>query len=77
MKRRSEKLVKRIPEKDRAPRGSGIMPEPEKTKKIIMEIIPAEAGAQEFIFDPPRSMVIIHADKPGLRSENKAKHLRN
>ena len=31
-----------------------------------MEIIPAEAGAQEFIFDPPRSMVIIHADKPGL-----------
>ena len=40
--------------------------EPEKTKKIIMEIIPAEAGAQEFIFDPPRSMVIIHADKPGL-----------
>ena len=43
-----------------------LCPEPEKTKKIIMEIIPAEAGAQEFIFDPPRSMVIIHADKPGL-----------
>ncbi len=40
--------------------------EPEKTQKIILEIIPAEAGAQEFIFDPPRSMVIIHADKPGL-----------
>ena len=40
--------------------------EPEKTKKIIQNIIPAEAGAQEFIFDPPRSMVIVHAEKPGL-----------
>ncbi len=40
--------------------------EKEKAEKIIKELIPAEAGAQELIFDPPRSQVIIHADKPGL-----------
>ena len=40
--------------------------EPEKAKKMIQEIIPAEAGVQEFIFDPPRSMVIVHAEKPGM-----------
>ncbi len=38
----------------------------EKAEKEIKKIIPEEAGAQEFIFDPPRSMVIIHAEKPGL-----------
>lgn len=38
----------------------------EKAEKIIKEIIPDEAGAQDFIFDPPRSQVIIHAEKPGL-----------
>src|SRR3989338_7309076 len=40
--------------------------EPDKAKKMIQEMIPAEAGANEFIFDPPRSMVIVHAEKPGL-----------
>ena len=38
----------------------------EKAKKAIKKIIPDEAGAQEFIFDAPRSQVIIHADKPGV-----------
>ena len=40
--------------------------EKEKEEKIIGELIPEEAGLKEFIFDPPRSQVIIHADKPGL-----------
>lgn len=40
--------------------------EPEKAEKIIRELIPEEAGIQECVFDPPRSMVLIHADKPGL-----------
>ncbi|MEK6969450.1 MAG: beta-CASP ribonuclease aCPSF1 [Nanoarchaeota archaeon] len=40
--------------------------EVEKAEKLLKELIPEEAGAQEFIFDPPRSQVIIHADKPGL-----------
>jgi uncharacterized protein len=40
--------------------------EVEAAKKTIKGIIPKEAGAQDFIFDPPRSQVIIHADKPGL-----------
>ncbi|MEW5896079.1 MAG: beta-CASP ribonuclease aCPSF1 [Nanoarchaeota archaeon] len=38
----------------------------EEAKKFIQQIIPEEACAQEFIFDPPRSQVIIHAEKPGL-----------
>lgn len=29
-------------------------------------MVPEEAGIEEFIFDPPRSQVIIHADKPGV-----------
>src|SRR3990167_2359314 len=37
-----------------------------KAEKIMKELIPAEAGAEEFIFDNPRSQVVIHADKPGL-----------
>ena len=40
--------------------------EKEKAEKTIKELIPEEAGVDEFIFDPPRSQVIIHADKPGL-----------
>jgi uncharacterized protein len=38
----------------------------EKAEKAIKKLIPKEAGAEQLIFDPPRSMVIIHADKPGL-----------
>ncbi len=39
---------------------------PEDAEKQIRKIIPEEAGAQELIFDPPRSQVIIHAEKPGI-----------
>ncbi len=38
----------------------------EKAEAAIKKIIPKEAGASEFIFDPPRSQVIIHAEKPGV-----------
>ncbi len=38
----------------------------EEAEKIIRQMVPEEAGLQEFIFDPPRSQIIIHADKPGL-----------
>jgi uncharacterized protein len=38
----------------------------EKAKAAIKKIIPKEAGASEFIFDSPRSQVIIHAEKPGV-----------
>ena len=38
----------------------------ENAEKKIREIIPAEAGIEEIIFDPQRSRVIIHAEKPGL-----------
>ena len=40
--------------------------EVEKAKQYIKKVIPEEAGADEFIFDAPRSEVIIHAEKPGL-----------
>ncbi len=40
--------------------------EPEQAEKEIKKILPKEAGAEEFIFDSPRSQVIIHASKPGL-----------
>ncbi|MBU1622384.1 MAG: beta-CASP ribonuclease aCPSF1, partial [Nanoarchaeota archaeon] len=40
--------------------------EMEKAEKMIKSLAPEEAGVQEFIFDPPRSQVIIHAEKPGL-----------
>jgi uncharacterized protein len=40
--------------------------EMEKAEALIKKIIPKEAGASEFIFDPPRSQVIIHAEKPGV-----------
>jgi uncharacterized protein len=38
----------------------------EKAEKEIKKIIPKEAGAQELIFDSPRSQVIVHAEKPGI-----------
>lgn len=37
-----------------------------QAEKIIRSLIPEEAGIDELIFDAPRSMVIVHADKPGL-----------
>src|SRR3989338_9565045 len=39
---------------------------PEKAEPEIKKMVDKEAGATEFIFDPPRSQVIIHAEKPGL-----------
>ncbi len=38
----------------------------EKAEKAIRKLVAKEAGVQDFIFDPPRSQVIIHAEKPGL-----------
>ncbi|MBS3112552.1 beta-CASP ribonuclease aCPSF1 [Candidatus Woesearchaeota archaeon] len=40
--------------------------DPEKSKKIIEKLISEEAGISEIIFDPQRSRVIIHTEKPGL-----------
>lgn len=38
----------------------------EKTEEYIKRVIPAEAGVSNVLFDPPRSMVIIEAEKPGV-----------
>ncbi len=38
----------------------------EKADKEIRKILPEEAGVSQVLFDAPRSMVIIEAEKPGL-----------
>jgi len=38
----------------------------EEAEKTIKTILPKEAEIKELIFDPPRSVVIIHVEKPGL-----------
>ena len=43
-----------------------IVMEAEKAEKAIKKLIPKEAGIAQIIFDSPRSMVIIEAEKPGL-----------
>lgn len=40
--------------------------EMEKAESVIKDLVPEEAGLSDVIFDAPRSMVIIHAEKPGL-----------
>ena len=40
--------------------------EREKAEKLIREMIGDDAGLAEFIFDAPRSQLIIHAEKPGM-----------
>jgi hypothetical protein len=40
--------------------------EQEKAEKTIKEILPAEAGVGNVIFDPQRSQVIIEVEKPGI-----------
>ncbi|MBI4151071.1 MBL fold metallo-hydrolase, partial [Candidatus Woesearchaeota archaeon] len=38
----------------------------EKATKEIKKILPEESGISQVLFDPPRSIVIIEAEKPGL-----------
>ena len=38
----------------------------EKAEIEIKKIIPEEAGADQILFDPQRSRVVIEAEKPGL-----------
>jgi len=40
--------------------------EQEKAEKLIKKIITSEAGIEQIIFDPQRSIVIIEVQKPGL-----------
>ncbi|MBI4021575.1 MAG: beta-CASP ribonuclease aCPSF1 [Candidatus Aenigmarchaeota archaeon] len=40
--------------------------DPEKTKEIVQQLVPAEAGIQAIYFEPELGKVIIECDKPGL-----------
>ena len=44
----------------------GVCMEQEKAEKLIKKIITDEAGIEQIIFDPQRSIVIIEVQKPGL-----------
>ncbi len=48
----------------------------EKAEKQIRSMVSKDAGVQEIIFDPPRSRVVIHADKPGLVIGKQGEYLR-
>ena len=48
----------------------------EKAEAMIMKLIPEEAGADQVIFDPQRSIVIIEAEKPGLAIGKQGANLR-
>jgi uncharacterized protein len=48
----------------------------EKTEKLINKLIPKEAGVDQIIFDPQRSIVIIEAEKPGLAIGKQGEHLK-
>ncbi|HLD00749.1 MAG TPA: beta-CASP ribonuclease aCPSF1 [Candidatus Nanoarchaeia archaeon] len=50
--------------------------EVEKAEKEIRKIVPEDAGLKEVIFDPPRSQVIMHAEKPGQVIGKKGEILR-
>ncbi len=43
-----------------------LLKEPEEVEKIIRELVPQEAELKKILFDPPRSIVVIEAKRPGL-----------
>ena len=43
-----------------------LLESPEKTEKIIREVIPSDAEITQILFDKQRSIVVIEAKKPGL-----------
>ena len=43
-----------------------ITTKPDEAKKIIKEMVSEEAGIGDILFDPRRSIVTIHAEKPGI-----------
>lgn len=45
---------------------ASITVDPEKAEPIIRKILPADAGITNIIFDIPRSIVIIDAERPGV-----------
>ena len=55
---------------------SGLTMEQEKAERIIKEIIGAEAGELNVIFDTQRSKVIIEAEKPGIAIGKSGENLR-
>ncbi len=51
--------------------------EQDEARKLIEEVMPAEAGVGNIIFDPMRSRVIIEAEKPGLAIGKQGQLLRD
>ena len=49
----------------------------EKAENQINKLVPKEAGVDQIIFDPQRSIVIIEAEKPGLAIGKQGENLKN
>src|SRR3989344_6925760 len=49
----------------------------EKAEKEIKDIIPSEAGIDQVLFDPQRSIVVIETEKPGLAIGKQGSFLRD
>jgi uncharacterized protein len=49
----------------------------EEAEIMINKLIPKEAGVDQIIFDPQRSIVIIEAEKPGLAIGKQGENLKN
>ena len=61
-----KEIVDRIKKRVELRPDPSITMEQENAEKEIKKIIPEEAGIDNIIFDPQRSIVIIEAEKPGL-----------
>jgi hypothetical protein len=59
-------IVNKIKKRVELRASKDLLLEQEKTKKIIEEIVPAEAEIQGILFDENRSIVVIEAKKPGV-----------
>ncbi len=61
-----KKIVNKIKKRIEVRADPSILVEEEKTKEMIKDIVPKEAGVKDIYFEPEIAKVVIHAEKPGL-----------
>lgn len=62
IRRTVDKVKKRIEVRS----AESLLKPQEKTKELIKESVPAEAGIRDIYFEPEFAKVVIHAEKPGI-----------
>ena len=60
------KIVNKIKKRIEVRADPSIVEDEERTKDIIKQIVPEEAGIKDIYFEPEFAKVVIHAEKPGL-----------